>query len=244
MLDINPIKKEKESQDNKQDLNSQGEQSSVNASNTEPEEGVDQKPLKTVGPDFLKRASQTPEPSFLEKEDASRLTFYFTLFVAIIVLGTTGYLYFLKKTKGEELKTKEKVQSELEAQINSPELTTIDQAASRYSIGLKQLNKLITKPIHYSLLFDHLEQIIPTEVTLTSLNIDEKGAVKITAQAPELESTAKFIKSLENSRFFKSIYLNSDQLSSTKDEENQYYTVTVQGTLNDSILVENNTEEK
>ncbi len=233
MLDINPIKKEERivgSQDGVDNSQKIENHQSVTATQDQ-----SQKPLKTLNSDFLSSAKSAPEPEFLESRDTSRSVFYFALVATFLVIGMAGYLYFAKKTKAEELKTKEKIQADIEEKIASPDLADIDILASKYSLGLDEISKLISKPITYSLLFEEMQKIIPTDVVLTSFDVNEKQDYKISAKGPDLASTSKFVKSLENSDYFDTVFLSNDQLSTVKDETN--FTVSVQGVLNEKKLI-------
>lgn len=247
MLDINPIKKEESKEVPSENI-------SVNMSNqpqsktTQEQKNENKKPMKTVGTDFMSKARSAPEPEFLESKGVSKVVFYFVLVATILVLAMGGYLYFLKETKSEELKTKEKIQADLEAKIAAPELAEVDELASRYSLGLDEISKLINKPVTYSLLFGEMEKIIPTDVVLTLFDINEKQSYKISAKGPDLTSTSKFIKALENSDYFESVFLSGDQLTSTEDETS--YDVSAQGVVDEKMLIpkeektESNTQEE
>lgn len=234
MLDINPIKKNVETQSqsvhNQENVNV-SRNLDVDAKATE----NDKKPIKTIGSDFMSKTKTAPEPEFLESKGISKVVFYFVLVVLFLVLALGGYLYFEKKTKSEELKTKEKIQADLEAKIAAPELVEVDSLASRYSLGIDEISSLINKPITYSILFDQMEKIIPNEVALSSFDIDEKQNYKISAKGPDLVSTSKFVKSLEKSSFFETVFLTNDQLSSTEDETT--YNVSVQGVVDKTLLI-------
>lgn len=234
MLDINPINKNVETQNqmvqNQANTNA-GEDQGASVKVVE----NDKKPIKTIGSDFMSKANTAPEPEFLESKGISKIVFYFVLVSLFLVLALSGYLYFLKKTKGEELKTKEKIQADLEAKIAAPELVNVDALASRYSLGIDEISSLINKPITYSILFDQMEKIIPNEVALSSFDIDEKQNYKISAKGPDLVSTSKFVKSLEKSSFFETVFLTNDQLSSTEDETT--YNVSVQGVVDKTLLI-------
>lgn len=227
VLDINPIKK-----DSNFDSSQFSQNQSAN-SQSDVKNNQDKMPLKALNTDYLKKSS-TPEPEFLESDDTSKAIFYFSLVAMFLVLAMAGYLYFSIKTQNEELKTKERMQADLEAQIADPNLKEVNDLATRYSIGLDELSSLINNPIQYSLLFDELEKITPTDVMLVTVNIDEKYAYKISAKTNNLESSAKFIKSLEKSSFFETVFLSNNQLSN--DETNNYYTISIDGTLDSSKL--------
>lgn len=181
--------------------------------------------------------STNADELFTSKEDNQKTIFYFTLIIFVIVISLCGYLYYSKTVKNEELKTKERLQADIDAKLSAPELVKIDELASGYSLGLTQLSKLIIAPTQYSKLFSKMQMMIPNDVNLDSFSVDEKNKVKIIGKTESLESAAKFIKAFESSDYFENIVLDSNQ--QTKDKNNKsFYSVTLSGTLKVAKLSE------
>ncbi len=220
MLDINPI--------NQNNFNSNNAESQ-----SRPNVNIDAKPEIKNKPNSI--TSTNPDELFTSKEDNQKIIFYFSLIILLFVGALCGYLYYAKTVKNEELKTKERMQADLEAKLNTPELVKIDNLASGYSLGLTQLSKLIIAPTQYSKLFNKLQMMIPNDVNLDSFSVDEKNKIKIVGKTESLESAAKFIKAFETSNYFENIVLDSNQQS--KDKSNKtIYAVSLSGTLNVTML--------
>lgn len=224
MLDINPIKKsdkpkEEEKQAGLVDGNTIGQSKQLDA-------------------DMISKSANYSEPEFIESEGVSKITFVFVLISTVIIVGFAVFLYFTKVNKQEQLKTEDRIQADLEAKIGSPDLTDVNKLASRYSIGLNQISKMITNPRKYSLLFRELEKIVPNKTQIKSINLDEKGDAKITAHVPNTEDVANLIKSLGISTMFNDVVLSSSQLSSTRDED-EYYMVNLDTKIDQDKLTDN-----
>ena len=216
MLDINPVRT---AGNNTTD---QGQQTSADK---EPENKAQ----------MLGQLASGHNTEFIGKEDNSKLVFIFTLIICLIVLGLAGYLYFIKTTKAQELSTKERMQADLNAKINANDLKEVNQMASQFSIGLDQLSKLITAPVEYSKLYNYLGQITPSSVTYDSIDIDDKGKIKLSVKSNSLEDIAKFIKEIESSDYFSNITMDSTQQAKNTDKST-YYKTTLAGTLNTDKL--------
>ena len=210
MLDINPVRS---AGDNKAS-HPEPQNHTLNINNTQPENK----------PHELGQLASGNNLNFIGKEDNSKLIFIFACVVCVIVLGMFGYLYFVKTTKAQELATKEKIQTDLYAQINSADLKEVNTLASQFSIGLDQLAKLINSPVEYSLLFDYFGQITPSTVTYESIDIDNNGKIKLVVKSSSLEDLTKFIKAIETSDYFENAVMDSVQQAKNTDKSTYYKT--------------------
>lgn len=231
MLDINPITNVKDNLEPTPQNPQQEEKKSIGSIL-----GIGKKSDKLSPKDNPLRDTEL----YME-ENPTKLVFYFTLGVSLLVLAFGIYLYFNKSIKNQELITKQKVQQDLNIQLKTPEYARIDALAKRYSLGLDQLSSTLSSQYQYSKLFTHLEQITPNDVVIESFNIDKKNQAKITAVTNNLDESAKFIKSLENSDYFTNVVLSSDQQTTSKDNSKQY-NISLTVKINSKMLLNKNLE--
>lgn len=213
MLDINPVQKPNIPQDPEKNQNS----FSHHEKNQESE----------VGDLF-----------FEENANISKLVFNFSIAVLIIVLVFGGYLYFSTKNKESAIRGEDSLKKELTLEINTPELANIESLATQYSLGLDEVASLINNPIQYSLLFVELEKIIPSDVTLTGLTVDDKNKVAIIAETTNLEASAKFVKAMETSKMFSGVVLDNSQQSGSSSQA-KYYTMNLSANCDAKMLKAN-----
>jgi len=182
-----------------------------------------------------KEEKSVSELAFLNDFDSSKTIFYFALVITVLILIFGGFLYYLKINNQSKIKTLDVSITELNSQINSPEMVKINKTSEIYSIGLAELSGQIKNPTKYSILFSELEKITPNEIRLTGLTIDNKGKINISAESSNLEQGSKFIKSLEDSVIFSEVTLDSNQQSSSPDK-GRFYNMTLSAKFNKILL--------
>lgn len=170
-----------------------------------------------------------------EKEDTTKLLFIFTLVVLVIAIGFWAYLYFAKVQKNSQLATLNSQYDELKTQMAQPEIALINETATRLSGGLKSLNQLVAGQVMYSQFFTELDKLVPNDVVVQNISIDEKNNVLLSANAPNLEQSAKLVKSLKNAPFLSDFILNGD--AQAQVGASSFYNVSLSAILNPKLLI-------
>jgi type IV pilus assembly protein PilN len=82
-------------------------------------------------------------------------------------------------------------------------------------------NRIIAnKSYNWLLLLDRLEEVVPGNVVLTSIEPDTKeGSLKLTGTARNFSNLRRFMENLEASKFFTETYLNSQSEAKVSDRQ-------------------------
>lgn len=111
----------------------------------------------------------------------------------------------------EDLKRKIEEMKAIAAQVDEAEKLKADLQLKLKTIKELKANK--GGPVH---LLDELAQAVPDKLQLTSLD-EENGLVKLAGVAVSNEIISQFLSSLEQSRYFRDVYLIAIDQSNTKD---------------------------
>lgn len=230
MLDINPTKQSEQVESS--------ESMVQNTITSQP------KPVFESPAGFGNREQKTPRNIFMESEEKnSKMVGIFTIIILVIFLAVAGVLYFLHSQKSSQLATKNTKIEELKTQLAKPELAQIEEQATRYSAGLKELSGFIGNSPSYSLLLKRLGELTPNEIKLTNFSVDAKNKILISGKATDNMQLSAFIKSLQNAKEFSDVTLDKNQLTSEDLSNGAYFNFGISANLNiDKLLSESKKE--
>lgn len=203
--------------------------------------------IKTVGAGVIKPAENSnPEPAsqplprpsleFPSIEPEKNFLGIFSIIALVIVLVAAIGLYIMKANKNSLLSTKTAEANGLIQQLNTPPLNSLNQQIIDLENGLGVFQSAMQGKVYYSKMFSELGRITPKNVRLTAFSMDETGAIKVSGEADDFSSVAKFVKSMQDSPDFSGVKLVSSTVSETVGTGKVTFSVTSK--VNTNLLKE------
>ena len=105
--------------------------------------------------------------------------------------------------------------------------------------GIDRFNEIIDNQIKWSGMFKEYEKIIPKNVKITALTLDEDNLIKLNGEAGDYMGIAKFIQQLEDSNMFSDVKLVSSSIS--EGEGTQGITFSISYNVDETTLATSKT---
>lgn len=179
--------------------------------------------LDTENPATSKENSRISEENIISETDITGLGQGFSKEKAIevfsyVLIGLfvlmSGLIYFLANNKANVLENKLAIYQDLNIQLNSNDLKSVDEISTRLEKGLKQVSSTLATRSSWTTLFKELQIVTPPDVIFKNFLVTDKDlATKITGEANDFHSLALLIDALNKSPYFANVKLiSSSQL--------------------------------
>ena len=162
-----------------------------------------------------------------------------SIIIAVLVVAAGVALYFINSTKNSELTTKNAEETTLETNLNTEPLKSQYKEIIATQKGIDRFNEIIDNQIKWSGMFKEYEKIIPKNVKITALTLDEDNLIKLNGEAGDYMGIAKFIQQLEDSNMFSDVKLVSSSIS--EGEGTQGITFSISYNVDETTLATSKT---
>lgn len=161
---------------------------------------------------------QPPEDDIAEEKpqilniDQSQGVNLITLFSAIIlglfVIASAG-TYLMKLSRESTLKNRQEAYNRLNTQLNSPELKKVNNQVISLTKGANKAKQILNDRFSFGLLLSSINNVIPNNIVFTSLQIDDKQKISISASADNDQTVSMFLAILDKSDKFSNANLSA-----------------------------------
>lgn len=147
------------------------------------------------------------------------------VFIALIALFIT---YFLDVRYTAQTKRDAAQAASIQTAMTDPALQQTEQQVNQYAAALAGYQVAVGNQHDYSKLLSEIDQRLPKDAVLDSINIDDKGAVRIVGRVSSFEQAAKTYESYKQSTMLTSVNLNDVSLSQSNSQQVNF---TISGTI-------------
>lgn len=117
-------------------------------------------------------------------ETFGRVIFFVVLVEALLIIGLNFY-------QQNRVSFYEEKVAAAQAEINSPDLSTINRQVGEVLSGSQKLTAALDNKIDWGKFYSQLNAVTPKDVRVTAVSITDGGAVKIDGETASLTSLAK-----------------------------------------------------
>lgn len=140
----------------------------------------------------------------------------YALIVLLVVVLEAFLIFMLVSTNGSKIKTLNSKITQSNTQLNEEPLKTVNAQVAQINKGLKVYDQYKVSNVDYSSLWTALQSYTAPNVQLKALSVNNKGVLKIDAQATNFSDIAKEITALKSANSISNVALittNSDNQS-------------------------------
>lgn len=169
---------------------------------------------QTANPTGVAQRVETPLPTITGVTPLARPWLaIFSATAVIITLVGTFMLYFLNVTTAAKIRRAETEANQLTEAIAREPLASVEKQVKLVSLALSGYSKATSEKLNYAFLADEVTRLTPKGTSLSSLNVDEKGAVRVSGSAASFLDAGKALLSYQTSSFFDSVKLEAITLA-------------------------------
>lgn len=132
------------------------------------------------------------------------------VFVALI---GTFVLYLMTSSKVAQVKQVDQQIADLQTELTSPPLAELDQRLGGIQAALQGYKAAHQKKTNFMTFAETLPRLVPSDMRMSSLVLDDKGAIRVTAKGTVFETAGKALLSFRQSELMTNVKLTNVSLT-------------------------------